>query len=362
MEFALPNQGSSRPDRTFEFAIEHGDITMFEADVLALKYAQSFFGADLTVATILARHGYKWEGFNLEIGDSRLLDSKGSLGVQQVLFVGVPSLMKFLYKEIREFVCQVLTILSQAAPATRHVALTLHGIGTGLDEAAVLDAEFAGLLRAKLPEGLEKVSIVDHNLYLVQHLRRIFDQIYGKTDFISPIKGRWAYRVAVPLPVRRGHAGLLGPPSSVMQAVERVVESEEKPHAFVALPFRHEKDSRYNMEDVFEFGIRKPVRAAGFLCEKSDHEAFIGDILDHIKKRIETAAVVIAELTGSNPNVYLELGYAWGKGRPTILLIQNPQELRFDVQGHRCLSYDLIKDLQKKLKKELKELKGKGLI
>jgi hypothetical protein len=357
MEWILQNQESLRPGRTFEFAIEHGDITTFEADVLALKYAQSFFGADLTVATILARYGYEWEGFQLEVDDYRLLDSKGSLGVKQVLFVGVPSLMKFLYKEIREFVGQVMIILSQLAPATRHVALTLHGIGTGLDEVAVLEAEFIGLLRAQLPEGLEKVTIVDQNPYLVQHLRRTFDQIYGKADFISPIKGRWAYHVNVPLSQRQGQTGnQVSSPTSVSLAVERAVESEKKPHAFVALPFCQE------MEDVFEFGIRKPVRAAGLLCEKSDQEAFTGDILEHIKKRIETAALVIAELTGANPNVYLEVGYAWGRGRPTILLVKTPQDLRFDVQGHRCLTYDLIKDLGKKLKKELKELKTKGLI
>lgn len=38
---------------------------------------------------------------------------------------------------------------------------------------------------------------------------------------------------------------------------------------------------------------------AGFLCERIDHDSFTGDILAQIKKKIETAAIVIAELTGS---------------------------------------------------------------
>lgn len=65
-----------------------------------------------------------------------------------------------------------------------------------------------------------------------------------------------------------------------------------------------------DMDDVFYYGIQQPVRATGFLCERADQEAFLGDILDRVKQKIETAAVVIAELTGANPNVYLEIGYA----------------------------------------------------
>jgi nucleoside 2-deoxyribosyltransferase len=79
-----------------------------------------------------------------------------------------------------------------------------------------------------------------------------------------------------------------------------------------------------------------------------------------VKKKIDTAAVVIAELSGANPNVYLEVGYAWGKGRPTILLAKNEEELRFDVRDQRCLKYERIRDLEEILNRELKELKSKG--
>jgi nucleoside 2-deoxyribosyltransferase len=113
------------------------------------------------------------------------------------------------------------------------------------------------------------------------------------------------------------------------------------------------------MEDVFYFGIQNPTHDAGFLCERIDNEAFIGDILDRVKKKIETAAVVIADLTGSNPNVYLEVGYAWGKGRPTILLIKTGEEAKFDARGYKHLKYETIKDLRQKLDNELKQLKLK---
>jgi nucleoside 2-deoxyribosyltransferase len=81
-----------------------------------------------------------------------------------------------------------------------------------------------------------------------------------------------------------------------------------------------------------------------------------------MKIKIETASVVIAELTGANPNVYLEVGYAWGKKRPTILLAKEEQELLFDIRGQKCLKYNSIKNLEEMLEKELKELQRQNLI
>jgi hypothetical protein len=115
-------------------------------------------------------------------------------------------------------------------------------------------------------------------------------------------------------------------------------------------------------EDTFYFGIQAPVRAAGFSCERIDHAVFTGSIFDSIKQRIERASVVIADLSTGNPNVYLEVGYAWGKGRPTILLARSIGELPFDVRGHRCLEYATLRELAGLLDQELTGLKAQGLI
>ena len=134
-------------------------------------------------------------------------------------------------------------------------------------------------------------------------------------------------------------------------------ESELKPHVFVAMPFNPD------MDDVFYLGIQEPARDAEYLCERTDNETFTGDILEQVKKKIETAAVVIADLTGANPNVYLEIGYAWGKGRPTILLIkEEDDDVKFDVRGQRHLKYKSIMALRKALGNELIQLKSKGQI
>jgi hypothetical protein len=58
----------------------------------------------------------------------------------------------------------------------------------------------------------------------------------------------------------------------------------------------------------------------------------------------------------ANPNVYLEVGYAWGRGRPTILLVRDLKELKFDVAAYRCLVYRNIRDLETQLSRELQHL------
>lgn len=139
------------------------------------------------------------------------------------------------------------------------------------------------------------------------------------------------------------------------------IESQEevkssKRHIFVAMPFK------VDMEDIYHYAIRHAVNSNGFACERVDLGAFTGSILQQVRERIETAAAVIADLTGANPNVHLELGYAWGKGVPTILLIQNINELCFDVRDQRCIEYRSIKALEDLLTQELAKLKLTGRI
>jgi len=110
------------------------------------------------------------------------------------------------------------------------------------------------------------------------------------------------------------------------------------------------------LEDTYVFGIQGPANAAGFLCERVDMVTFTGDILERIKNRIQTAALVIAELTGANANVYLEVGYAWGLNRPVLLLIRQGEELKFDVKGQRCIIYENIVDLARRLQRDLSDI------
>ncbi len=60
--------------------------------------------------------------------------------------------------------------------------------------------------------------------------------------------------------------------------------------------------------------------------------------------------------------MYLEVGYAWGTRVPTVLLAKEGTKPPFDVQGHKCLTYDGIMNLEEKLFQELKTLIDGGIV
>lgn len=339
---------------TIEYAVMHGDIFTFDADVIALKYAQSFYGVDEQLADSLIAAGISAQQLRPQIGSYGYVETLGHAQARHALFVGVPRLSVFSYPEIRNFASLVLHGVNQYAPEATHICMTIHGAGYGLDEIEASLAQLEGCLdviqsaqSAQFLHNLRRITIVDRNASRVARLRAAINQ-YLEKGRGTKRAGRIAYDGTYffdsvtdkqqPLMVRGG-AG-----------------AEKSSHMFVAMPFNNE------MNDVFYYGIEAPIRAAGFLCERMDHISFTGDIMDWMKRKIETASLVVAEMTGANPNVYLEVGYAWGKGRQTLLLARSGANLEFDAKGHRCIFYQSIKDLEDKLKKEMAELRAQSLI
>lgn len=330
-------QGSKKIDKlnlmSTKISIECADIVDFPCDVLVLKYAQAFYGSDALVANLLRPNHL--EEVSPRPTKYKLISSEGNLAAKKVLFLGVVPLYQFDYERIREFSSYSLQVLSQQWPDAVNIAMTMHGVGYGLDERESFLAQVAGLFDAssdgKVPPALERVTIVERNQGRATRLKQIL-----KKNLPAESSNEKANRVeSASLSPRIANAGL---------------QSNTKPHVFVAMPFSDD------MEDVYIFGIQAPINAAGFLCERVDMATFTGDILTRIKSRIETAALIVADLTGASPNVYLEVGYAWGTARPTLLLAKTSDDLTFDVRGQRCIIYKNIADLAKKLGADLAAL------
>lgn len=300
-----------------------GDVLNKACDVLILKYADRFYGADLAVATALDLIP-SWGG--LEPGKFVFVPTQGKFPYKHVLFIGVGSLWDFGYSEIRNFAVQALEAIATLDAEKKTVAMTMHGIGYGLDEQEAFTAQIAGLMEyltsnASLDDP-QKIMIVERDSNRVQRIKTLLHNVLLESGF-------------------RRSTPSSGEPQSVLP--DAGVRSDLKRHVFVAMPYNDD------MEDIYEFGIREPVNQAGCLCERCDHDIFTGDILDRIKGRIATASVVVADMTGSNPNVYLEVGYAWGKGIPTLLVAREGEELKFDVKSQKCIYYRNINHLRKQL-------------
>jgi hypothetical protein len=78
---------------------------------------------------------------------------------------------------------------------------------------------------------------------------------------------------------------------------------------------------------------------AGLTWLRADDIAEPGRITDQIINAIDTANVIIADLTGNNPNVMFELGYADAAHKRIILLNQDLNATPFDIKDWRQISY-----------------------
>jgi hypothetical protein len=319
--------------------VVNDDVLTFPADVLALKYAQGLHGADLTVAEVLGLDESVLGSKLSRPGSYHLAEGRNLLGASKVLFIGVVSLWGFRYGQIRAWASRVLEALKASVPHARHVAVTLHGVNYGLDETEAFSAELGGFLEARAqghcPDNLDRITFVEFNARRASRLQTALLHL-------------------MPQPVVERLPAVVTQVQESRPIATAGRDSERKPHVFVAMPFTDE------FEDVYYYGIEPAVRAAGFLCERADTRSFSGDILDWIKVRIQSAELVVADLTTANANVYLEVGYAWGQRRPTILLTRDVNDLKFDVRGQRCVVYARIRDLEDKLKRELAEVKASG--
>jgi len=102
--------------------------------------------------------------------------------------------------------------------------------------------------------------------------------------------------------------------------------------AFVIMPFGP-KWSRIVWKTV-----REALKDCGFDCIRAD-EQYGQQVLEDIWRGICEATIVIADVTGRNPNVYYELGIAHVLGRRVILLAQDVSDIPFDTRVYRHIAY-----------------------
>lgn len=126
-------------------------------------------------------------------------------------------------------------------------------------------------------------------------------------------------------------------------------DTRPKPYCFVLMPFSEDFD------DVYSLGIRESCAQAGAFCERVDEQIFQGTILERIYNQIAKADFIVADMTGRNPNVFYEVGYAHALGKPTILLTQNVEDIPFDLRHFPHIIYQrkitaLIEELTKRVK------------
>lgn len=132
-------------------------------------------------------------------------------------------------------------------------------------------------------------------------------------------------------------------------SVQKADTNKKKPFIFVLMPFHHDYD------DIYEFGIKAACQSVGAVCERVDEQFFDESILTRIYKQIEIADVIVAEMSGRNPNVFYETGYAHALSKRVILLTKEADDIPFDMKHYSHIVYSgKIKELKPQLEKKIK--------
>lgn len=105
---------------------------------------------------------------------------------------------------------------------------------------------------------------------------------------------------------------------------------------FVVMPFADPIGGYYN--SVYQPAIEK----AKLKAARADADIYgTGKIVDQIWSGINSARVLVAELTGRNANVLYELGLAHALHKPVVLVCSNEDDVPFDLRHVRVIYYDM---------------------
>ena len=103
---------------------------------------------------------------------------------------------------------------------------------------------------------------------------------------------------------------------------------------FVVMPFGGQFDEIYSE-------IYKPaIQAMGLKPLRADDIYDNRPIIQDIKQSIQNADIILAEVTGRNPNVNYELGIAHALDKEVIIITSNSEDVPSDYRHYRYLQYN----------------------
>lgn len=99
-------------------------------------------------------------------------------------------------------------------------------------------------------------------------------------------------------------------------------------------------DIRKRSDQVLKHIIRPIVKEFGYTVIRADAISEPGMITSQIIDHLIKDALVVADLTGGNPNVYYELAVRHLLKRPVVQLIHVNEKVSFDVTPQRTIQFD----------------------
>lgn len=100
-------------------------------------------------------------------------------------------------------------------------------------------------------------------------------------------------------------------------------------------------DIRKNADQLYQHIIKPVCEKCGFIAQRVDEFNTSESITQEILDALNDYELVIADMTGHNPNVFFEIGYRTKSQKPIIHLKRKDEIIPFDVSAIRTFEYDL---------------------
>lgn len=117
-----------------------------------------------------------------------------------------------------------------------------------------------------------------------------------------------------------------------------MTETPKKKLCFVISPIGEDGSPERDAADWFLEIVRESL-GNSFVIDRADVHKKSGLITSQIIQLIESADLIVADLTGHNPNVHYELGVAHARGKVVVPMMMKGDRLPFDNAHMRTIFY-----------------------
>lgn len=142
--------------------------------------------------------------------------------------------------------------------------------------------------------------------------------------------------------------------TSVTERAERILallEALEPPHAFVIRLLDPKNPDYEDVQEFFDVVVQPLVEEElGYRMIVVDgHQPYEHARIDQdVFVKLHHSRVVVADITGSRPNCFLELGYALGRGLPVMLSQRDGEQHPFDLTTFAALHWQASGDVEER--------------
>jgi hypothetical protein len=117
--------------------------------------------------------------------------------------------------------------------------------------------------------------------------------------------------------------------------------ADDKECFFISPIGEEGSDERDRSDKVIEYILEEALAEYDYTVTRADHMDEPGSITNQVIQKTTDSDLVIADLTGHNPNVFYELAVRHATGEPYIQIIDSEESIPFDINDFRTVQYGL---------------------